>query len=136
MSDLVLTYLHLSSVIPAFFIGTYLMIRRKGSSQHRLLGRIYMLLLLFTAVVTLFMQALVGPKWLGHFGFIHLFSVLTLYAVPTAYWAARRHQVQRHRYSMIGTYVGAILIAGAFAFMPGRYLHQQLIAPTSAGLTQ
>lgn len=121
-----LAYAHLATVLPAFAIGTYLMIRRKGTPLHRLLGKIYMVLMLVTAVTTLFMPAMVGPKLFGHFGFIHLFSLLTAYSVPSAYFAARRHDVTTHRRNMIGLYIGGLIIAGSFAFMPGRLLNTWL----------
>lgn len=69
------------------------------------------------------MPARVGPQWLGHWGLIHLFSVLTLYIAPRAYLAARRGQIRAHRSHMVGLYVGGLLVAGAFAFFPGRLLH-------------
>lgn len=119
-----LAYAHLATVLPALAIGTYLMIRRKGSPTHRLLGKIYMMLMMTTALITLFMPAVVGPTLFNHFGFIHIFSVLTLHGVPQAYFAARKHDVRTHRNHMIGLYVGGLLIAGAFAFMPGRLLYR------------
>jgi uncharacterized membrane protein len=124
MSYLELTWLHLATIIPAFFIGTWLLLNRKGSPLHRLFGKIYMVLMAATGIITLFMPAMVGPKLLNHFGFIHLFSLLTLYSVPTAWLAARRHDVRSHRGSMIGLYVGGLIIAGAFAFGPGRMLNR------------
>jgi uncharacterized membrane protein len=119
-----LSYVHLATIIPAFVIGTYLLLNRKGTPRHRLLGKIYMLLMLATAVVTLVMPAQVGPRLFNHFGFIHLFSVMVLYSVPAAYLAARKGDIATHKGNMIGIYIGGILIAGAFAFMPGRMLHQ------------
>jgi uncharacterized membrane protein len=127
MTYLQLAYLHLATVFPAFLIGTFLLVNRKGSPIHKLLGKVYMLLMLFTAVVTLFMSAEVGPTLLGHFGFIHLFSLLVFYSVPTAYFAVRRRNITKHRNSMIGLYGGGILIAGAFTFVPGRLLHSWII---------
>ncbi len=121
-----LVYAHLATVLPAFVIGTWLLANHKGTPLHRSLGRIYLVLMVITALSTLAMPAHVGPQWLGHFGFIHLFSLMTLYFAPSAYFAARRHDVRKHRGSMIGLYVGGILIAGAFAFMPGRLLHRWL----------
>ena len=82
-----------------------------------------MLLMLATAFVTLSMPAEVGPRFWGHFGFIHIFSVLVLINVPGAYLAAKRGNLKLHRGNMIGLYVGGILIAGTFALMPGRMLH-------------
>jgi len=121
-----LAYLHLATVIPAFTIGIFQLFRRKGTPTHKLLGKIYMVLMLATGLITLAMPAEVGPRLLGHFGFIHAFSFLTLYSVPAAYLAARRGDIKVHRANMIGLYIGGILIAGAFAFSPGRMLHEWL----------
>ncbi len=119
-----LMYIHLATVVPCFVIGTILLIIKKGTRFHKNFGRIYMVLMMITGLVTLFMPALVGPRFLNHFGYIHLFSFLTIYTVPTAYIAIRKGNVKLHKQKMIGLYVGAILIAGGFTFFPGRYLHQ------------
>ena len=121
-----LAYLHLATVVPAFFLGALQLLRRKGTPAHRLIGKIYMLLMLATAVITLMMPAEVGPRFLSHFGFIHIFSLMALFGVPSAYIAARRGNIKAHRGAMIGLYIGGILIAGAFAFSPGRMLHAWL----------
>lgn len=121
-----LAYLHLATVVPAFVIGAFQLLRRKGTPSHKLLGKIYMVLMLGTAFITLAMPAEVGPRFLGHFGFIHAFSFLALFNVPLAFIAARRGNIKAHRGAMIGLYVGGILIAGAFAFSPGRMLHEWL----------
>jgi uncharacterized membrane protein len=123
-----LAYVHLATVLPAFLIGTYLLLNRKGSSKHQKLGKLYMVLMLFTAFVTLFMSAEIGPTLLGHFGFIHLFALLVFYSVPTAYIAIRNGDIIKHRMNMFGLYFGGLIIAGAFAFAPGRLLHSWIIA--------
>ncbi|HSL30753.1 MAG TPA: DUF2306 domain-containing protein [Anaerolineales bacterium] len=121
-----LAYLHLVTVVPAFAIGALQLIRRKGTSSHKLLGKVYMILMLATALITLAMPAEVGPRFLGHFGFIHAFSLLALLSVPFAYVAARRGNIKAHRSSMIWLFIGGILIAGSFAFGPGRMLNAWL----------
>lgn len=121
-----LALLHLCSVVPALLLGTFLLAGRKGVRLHRVLGRAYLLLMATTALITLWMPAQVGPRLAQHFGFIHLFSALTLYSVPAAYLAARRGDVRAHRANMLGLYVGGLVVAGAFAFMPGRMLHAWL----------
>ncbi|WP_339916349.1 DUF2306 domain-containing protein [Yeosuana marina] len=123
MNYLDLMYLHLATVLPCFIIGTVLLVIKKGTTIHVNFGRIYMILMLFTAIVTLFMPAHVGPKIFNHFGWIHSFSFLTIYSVPTAYWAIKKGNVKAHKRKMILLYFGAIIIAGAFTFSPGRYLH-------------
>lgn len=116
-------YIHLATVVPCFFLGAVLFIIKKGTSIHKKMGRVYMILMLITAIVTLFMPAEVGPRFLNHFGWIHSFSFLTIYTVPTAYLAIKKGNVRAHKIKMILLYVGAILIAGGFTFVPGRYLH-------------
>jgi uncharacterized membrane protein len=81
-----------------------------------------MLLMLFTALVTLFMSAEVGPTLFDHFGFIHLLSGLVLYSVPAAYFAIKAGNVKTHKANMIGLYVGGLLVAGGFTLLPGRLL--------------
>jgi len=122
-----LAYLHLATVGPAFFIGAIQLIRRKGTPSHMLLGKVYMVLMLATAFITLAMPAQVGPRVLNHFGFIHAFSLLALVNVPIAYRAARHGNIKAHRGAMIALYIGGILIAGAFAFSPRRMLHAWLV---------
>lgn len=121
-----LVYAHLATVLPAFAIGTYMMVARKGSKKHRWLGKLYMLLMMATAIIALFINAEVGPKLLGHFGFIHLFSIMVLYSVPTAYFAAIRHDRRAHASNMISLYIGGLLIAGGFTLMPGRLIYTWL----------
>lgn len=120
MNYIVLMYLHLATVLPAFVIGTVLLIMKKGINAHKTFGRIYMILMMITACITLFMRAEVGPKILNHFGWIHSFSFLTIYAVPTAYLAIKNGNVKSHKRKMILLYFGAIIIAGGFIFVPRR----------------
>lgn len=119
-----LMYLHLFTVVPCFFIGGMLLMIKKGTKIHKGFGRVYMVLMMVTAIVTLFMPAEVGPTLFGHFGWIHSFSFLTIYTVPTAYTAIKKGNVKSHKRKMILLYIGAIIIAGGFTFSPGRYLHE------------
>ncbi len=123
-----LLLVHLWTVVPCFFIGTAMLLLPKGTPLHKGLGKVYMILMFFTAIVTLFMSAQVGPTLWGHFGYIHLFTFLTLWTVPTAWIAAKRGQIKVHKRKMIGLYFGALVIAGGFTFFPGRYLHTLIFA--------
>jgi uncharacterized membrane protein len=118
-----LLIIHLATVLPCFLIGTILLIIKKGTKIHIYSGRVYMILMLITATVTLFMPAQVGPRFLDHFGLLHSFSLLTIYSVPTAYLAIKAGNVKVHKRKMILLYFGAIILAGGFTFYPGRYLY-------------
>lgn len=127
MSYVEIAYFHLGTVLPAFLIGTYLMLNHKGTPKHKQLGKVYMALMLVTAVISMFMSAEVGPSLFGHFGFIHIISLVVIINVPIAYVAVRNGNIKLHRTNMISLYVGGLLIAGTFALLPGRLLNTLLL---------
>lgn len=112
--------IHLATVIPAFILGTWLIFfSRKGGPGHRALGAVYLALMTITAIAAYFVRSINS----GHLSPIHLFVPLTLFGVAGALIAARRRDIKGHRNAMVGVYVGGLLIAGGFAFAPGRLLH-------------
>ena len=123
MDYIELAYVHLATIFLAFLIGAFLLLKRKGTRFHKHLGKVYMLLMLFSASVTLFMPAEIGPTFLHHFGFIHLLSLLVFICVIAAYLAARNGNIKIHKANMLGLYIGGILVAGGFTFLPGRLLN-------------
>lgn len=123
-----LIYAHLATVIPAVFLGSILLLKSKGTSLHRSLGKVYMTLMLLTAIITLLMPARLGPTLFGHFGFIHGFSLLVIYSVPIAIFYVKRGNIIAHKSVMKGMFLGGIVLAGGFALMPGRYLNTVLFS--------
>lgn len=119
----VLMFSHLATVVPCIFLGAYLLLATKGGLLHRILGVVYMSLMLITAIIALFIEAQVGPRLFNHFGYIHLFCILVFWTVPTAFLAIKKGKVKIHQRKMILLYVGAIILAGGFTLMPGRYLN-------------
>ena len=113
--------IHLATVVPAFFLGTWLIFfSRKGTRWHRATGFVYLSLMTITATAAIFVQAL-RP---GHFTWIHLFIPLTYWGVFAAIWRIRARDVKGHRAAMLGLYFGGLVIAGALTFYPGRLMHQ------------
>ena len=100
-------FTHLLTVVPCIFIGAYVLLTKKGSYKHRLIGKIYLSLMFFTAIISLFLPAQVGSQFLNHFGWIHLFSILTLYTVPTAIFAIKKGNIKYHKRKMLLLYFGA-----------------------------
>ena len=125
---LTLAAVHFATIAPCFLIAVWLLLRRKGTPTHKLLGKVYMVLISFSSVVAVAMPATIGPRLWNHLGFIHLFCLAVFVSVPYAVWAIRRGNVRAHAYSMRGLFLGGIVIAGAFAFSPGRLLHAWLFA--------
>jgi uncharacterized membrane protein len=112
--------IHLASVVVAFVIGTWLMVRPKGTPTHKALGRVYVALMLASAISTFWIRGL-GQ---GSPSFLHLLSIFVLVALPYAIVMARLGRVRAHRHTMIGVYVGGIWIAGLLTLLPGRLLHR------------
>ncbi|MDQ3139437.1 MAG: DUF2306 domain-containing protein [Pseudomonadota bacterium] len=107
---------HLSTVIPAIPLGLFIFLTRKGSARHKLLGKIWLALMGVTAIATLFVRNIQD----GGFSWIHIFSVLTLIAIPKAILTARRGQIAEHKAHLLSLFVGALLIAGGASFLPHR----------------
>jgi uncharacterized membrane protein len=111
--------LHIVTVVPALGLGITQLLRPKGSATHRLLGRIWVALMLVTAVSSF------GIRRDG-FSLIHALSVFTIIAIVAGLLYARAGNTRRHKAWMIGAFIGAIA-AGIGALMPGRLLHTILI---------
>ena len=54
---------------------------------------------------------------------IHLLAVYTLIMLPVGVIAAHRHVIERHRRTMVGIFIGGLVIAGVFTFYPGRIMY-------------
>ncbi len=121
-----LLLVHLATVLPCFLVGFWIFATPKGTVLHKCLGRVFVTLVMLTALVTLAMPAEVGPRLFGHLGLIHGLSLLVLVQVPLAVIAIRRNSIRTHRNAMTGVYVGGVLIAGILALAPGRTLHAWL----------
>lgn len=63
-------------------------------------------------------------RLVGPFSPIHLLAVLTLWTLMRGVLAARNHHVKNHKRAMKTLVIGALLVAGAFTFMPGRIMSQ------------
>lgn len=121
-----LMFIHLGTILPCVFLGAYLIFFLKGTAIHKSLGKLYMFLIFFSSFVSLFMEARVGPQFLGHFGWIHSLSFVTMMTVPISIRAVQKGNIVRHQRSMLLLYFSGLLIAGGFTLVPGRFLHQFL----------
>lgn len=109
-------FIHVGTVIPALFLGVPVLLMKKGTKLHKLLGRIWGMLMITTAISSFWLQGLVGS-----IGPIHIFSVVTLFSIPQGIYYARKGNIAAHQRAMTGPYIG-LVIAGLFSFMPGRMM--------------
>jgi uncharacterized membrane protein len=107
--------IHLATAIASVAVGGAMFLMKKGTVQHRLSGRLWVVLMAVTALVSFAIQSR------GHFSWIHLLSLVVLFMLVRAVLAVRRRNIRLHQRLVIGTYTG-LLIAGMFALAPWRRL--------------
>lgn len=107
--------IHLATALASVVVGAGMFMLKKGTPLHRVTGRVWVLLMALTALVSFAIQSK------GHLSLIHLLSVTTLCTLALAVWAVRRRNIRRHTRFIIGTYAG-LIIAGMFALAPARRL--------------
>lgn len=113
--------IHVLTVIPAAVIGGWMLLARKGTPMHKLIGRIWVLLMAVAAISSFFISSI--RLW-GPFSPIHLLSIVTLVSCVGIVWTARSRRFKSHRNLVRSLYFGGIGIAGFFAFLPGRVMHE------------
>lgn len=115
--------LHVISAIPALCIGAWQLLAAKGNNPHKLLGYIWVALMLIASIssfwITNIFQGKLSP--------IHLLSIVTIISITVALHAIRNNKIIRHKRSMIGAYFG-LLGAFAFTFLPGRLMNHWLLS--------
>ncbi len=112
--------IHVATVVPAAIIGPVLFSQRKGTRLHKAFGRVWMALMAITAISTFFIHEI---NLVAGFSPIHILSLLVLFGCIRAVVAARVGQISLHREIVKKVYLGGIVGAGFFAFMPGRIMY-------------
>lgn len=115
--------IHVLAAVFALVLGSLILFRRKGTRLHRLCGKIWVLLMLVTAVSSFGIHEI---NTFGRWSFIHLVSVGTIVSLFYAVMVVRSGDVEGHKKAMRSIFVGALLIAGALSFLPGRIMHTVL----------
>jgi uncharacterized membrane protein len=111
---------HAFAAMAAFALGLVQFAAPKGTLPHRTIGWVWVALMAIIAVSSFWIHSI---RMVGPFSLIHALSIFTLVMLPLAILHARNHRVVQHRKAMISIFVGALVIAGAFTFLPGRIMH-------------
>src|ERR1700704_5172020 len=109
------TQLHAYAALGAFVLGAIQLAGAKGTTRHRALGYTWAALMFTVAISSFWVHEI--RLW-GPWSPIPLLAIFTLVMLPLGLWAAHSHAVARHRSTMIGLYLGALVIAGLFTFVP------------------
>ena len=112
--------IHAFAAMTAFALGVVQFVAPKGTIPHRTIGWCWVALMVLVSITAFFIHDI--RMW-GPWSPIHLLAIFTLAMLPFAVLHARRHRVANHRQAMISIFVGALIIAGLFTFVPGRIMH-------------
>jgi uncharacterized membrane protein len=110
---------HAFAASVALPLGAWQLFRpTKGDHQHRLIGRTWVVLMLYVSFTSFWIKEL-KP---GEFSLIHILSVITIVTVSLGLVAAIRGDIQSHRGNMIGSWLGLVgAFIGAVA-VPARHI--------------
>ena len=115
---------HAIMAMIAIILGGIQLYIKKGGAIHKLLGRIWVGLMLIVATTSFFIHK---TKMRGDYSSIHLLSLWTIFILGVGVYYARVGNIKRHKQVMIATYFFALILTGFFTLMPGRVMHQILI---------
>lgn len=125
---------HAFTAMAAFFLGLFQIVAPKGTLPHKTLGAIWVALMTTITVSSIFVipsqRGFDLPIW-QWFSPIHIFTIITAYGIFGGLYHLSRggEKLKRHKGPFIGIFIGGILIAGGFAFMPGRIMHAAVFGP-------
>ena len=105
----------------AVIVGGIQLWSTKGTQVHRYLGYFWVCLMLYVAISGFFISHIMT---FGYFSHIHILSILTIVLLYRAVMHARKGDIKRHKLGMKLLYMLALLVTGAFTFLPGRLMHK------------
>lgn len=118
---------HAFAAIVAFFLGIIQFAAPKGTLPHKTLGAVWIVLMTAVTVSSVFIRPALYPglpvsQW---FGPIHIFTVITAVGIfGGVHYLIRGGAILKgHKGPFMGIFIGGLIIAGGFAFLPGRIMH-------------
>ena len=108
--------IHVIGALSAFLIGLVLFLAPKGFRLHKTLGWAWVAAMIVTAVSSFFLTGIIQDS----FSPIHALSAWVMIGLPFGIAAIKRGNVRKHRKAMTDMYMGGMVIAGMFSFLPGR----------------
>lgn len=108
--------IHMVAAIIALGLGITMYTRRKGTPSHKLIGKLFLALMLITATSAIFIRYIND----GSFSWIHIFVPVTFFAAWETVHYVRKGNIKGHKRAVSGLFFGALLIPGFLSFLPGR----------------
>jgi uncharacterized membrane protein len=113
---------HIAAAVLSLVLGASILLLRKGTTRHRLTGRVWVAAM-FVTVLSSF-----GIRELNHgqLSWVHNLAVLTALSLVRAIWAIRQGNVRGHVAAMRGSFIGLVVAGMAAVVTPHRALNVML----------
>jgi uncharacterized membrane protein len=108
--------IHIVAAFSALVFGILMFARQKGTRSHKMIGKLFLALMLVTATSAIFIRYLNN----GSFSWIHIFVPVTFFAAWETVHYIRKGNIKGHKRAVTGLFFGALLIPGFLSFYPGR----------------
>ena len=117
--------IHLASALAGLLLGPVALWARKGATVrpalHRAFGYAFVTAMVSAALSAIFIRDYRAPN-IGGYTLIHLFVVVTVWSLFTAFYSLAKGNIVKHRKAMQGLYYGGCVAAGLVALLPGRFM--------------
>ena len=121
--------IHLLFALAAFVLGGVQLATTKGTRAHRILGYIWVAAMIVICLTSFGIKEIMPNGMFGGYSPIHLLSLFVLVQLTRGIYFAKNQNIKMHRRCMLYTYIGGLVIAGVFTFMPGRLLFKVVLEP-------
>ena len=106
---------HALMALLAVVIGGVQLVSAKGTRQHKVLGYIWVSLMMYVSISSFFISEI--RLW-GAYSPIHLLSAWTLLTLCTGVYFARVGYIKAHQLNMQLLYGLALILTGLFTLLP------------------
>lgn len=108
--------IHIIAAVTSLILGIAMFVRVKGTPSHKIIGKLFLALMLVTATSAIFIRYIND----GSFSWIHIFVPVTFFAAWETVHYIRKGNLKGHKRAVKGLFFGALLIPGVLSFLPGR----------------
>ncbi|MDB4837206.1 DUF2306 domain-containing protein [Marinomonas sp.] len=112
---------HITAAVLALISGAFQLLMPKGTNQHKLIGRFWMLAMAITAVSSFWLKGF--APIIGTLSVIHLLSIWVLICVVASIYYVKIGNINRHKRFATGAYYG-LVGAGVGTLAPERLVYE------------
>lgn len=117
----ILLQLHLIAIVPALLLGPFVLFRERGDRLHKVLGKIWSVLMLVGCLLSF------GITYNGSYSWLHGLAFFSIYQKIKGLRAIRLKNVRVHKRAMVGSYLGSVAAFLSAAVIPNRMINNWIM---------